>query len=198
MIDNILLSSSTTIARYRQLEARKDRGEIADFLKERFTERYIRPLCGAPDMKHGFCTMAISCLMIEALESFWQGWPDTTRKSKEAFSSFFQRCSEQGLELGIFSDIADDFYKGVRCGILHQAETTNGWRIRRKGALCDKHTKTINATKFHNNLEKALLTYCETLKRSDWNLEIWCNLRNKMRAIIKNWVKSYISCKKLI
>ena len=30
-----------------------------------------------------------------------------------------------------------DFYKGVRCGILHQAETTMGWRIRRDGDLVE-------------------------------------------------------------
>ncbi len=70
--------------------------------------------------------MAISCLMIGALESFWQGWADARQRSREAFRSFFQRCAGQGLELDIFTKLADDFYEGVRCGILHQAETTSG------------------------------------------------------------------------
>ena len=186
MIDDVLLSSSVTIAEYRRFEAEKNRERIADFIMERFTERYIRPLRGNPTRKHGFCTMAISCLMIEALESFWQGWPDTEGKSRKAFRSFFQRCSEQKLELGTFSNLADDFYTGVRCGILHQAETTNGWRIRREGPLFDQSTKTINATRFHSELEKALQFYCDTLKRSDWDSDIWQNLRTKMRAVIKN------------
>lgn len=188
MIEDVLLSSSVTIAKYRQLEAKKDRAAIADFLKKRFTERYIRPLRGDPDMKHGFCTIAISCLMIEALESFWQGWPDTKNKSREAFRSFFQRCLEQGLELGNFAgdELSDDFYYGVRCGILHQAETTRGWRILRKGPLYNPDTKMTNATKFHDELEKALRLYCDTLKQSDWDSVVWQKLKTKMKAVIEH------------
>jgi len=188
MIEDVLLSSSVTIAKYRRLEAEKNRSAIADFIMERFTERYITPLRGDPTIKHGFCTMAISCVMIEALESFWQGWPDTRGRSREAFHSFFQRCSRQGLKLGKFAEdpLANDFYQGVRCGILHQAETTNGWRIRREGPLYNPDIKTINATKFHDELEKALQVYCDTLKRSDWDSEVWQNLRRKMEAVIEN------------
>ena len=130
--------------------------------------------------------MAICCLMIEALESFWRGWSDTRGRSGEAFRSFFRRCLEQNLELGVFSQQADDFYEGVRCGILHQAETTRGWRIRRKGPLFDQSTKTINATKFHDQLENALKRYCDELKQSEWDSEIWCNLREKMKRVIEN------------
>jgi len=186
MIEDVRLSSSVTIAEYHQREAKRDREGIADFILERFTERYIRPLRVDPARKHGFCTMAICCLMIEALESFWQGWPDTERRSREAFRSFFQRCSKQGLALGVFAQFADDFYTGVRCGILHQAETTNGWRIRRKGSLYDSNTKTINTTKFHNELEKVLKAYCDGLKRSEWDSQVWQNLRTKMRSVIEN------------
>lgn len=154
MIEDTKLSRSVTVARYRELKERRDRKEIAKFIRDRFSERYIEPLRGS--RKHGFCTMAICCLMIEALESFWQGWSDAKGKSEEAFRHFFERCSEQNLELQVFSPIAKDFYKGVRCGILHQAETTNGWRIRRAGPLFDPETKTINATRFHDQLGLAL------------------------------------------
>ena len=185
-MEDILLSSSVTVAKYSQLESEKNKEKIADFILQRFIERYIGSLHGDPTKKHGFCTMAICCLMIEALESFWKGWSDTKGKSKKTFRSFFQRCSEQKLELGIFSERADDLYEGVRCGILHQAETTNGWRIRRKGLLFDPDSKTINATQFHNELEKALRFYCDTLKQSDWNAKVWQNLITKMEAVIEN------------
>ncbi|MGQ9480005.1 hypothetical protein, partial [Chloroflexus sp.] len=171
MIEDTKLSSSVTIAQYRELEARKDRKEIAKFVQDRFSERYIKPLHGSSkDSKHGFCTMAICCLMIEALESFWHGWSDTKGKSRKAFHHFFVRCSKQNLALEVFSPIAEDFYKGVRCGILHQAETTNGWRIRRKGLLFDPATKTINATRFHVQLGQALQIYCDTLEKSALSL----------------------------
>ena len=184
-MEDVRLSNKITIKDYQQFESDKNREEIAKFIQERFTERYINPLRGDKTKKHGFCTMAICCLMIEALESFWKGWPDTQKKSKKAFQLFFKRCLELKSELGKFSDQAD-FYEGVRCGILHQAETTNGWRISRKGDLFDSNTKTINATKFHNELEKVLILYCKELKHEGWDIDIWQNLRKKMDAVINN------------
>ncbi len=174
------LSSSITISSYEQLESLKDRDKIADFIKERFTERYITPLKG--ENKHGFCTMAISCLMIESLESFRQGWENTKNKSEKAFISFFNRRSG----LVEFEPYVKDFYVSVRCGILHQGETTGGWHIRRDGLLFDSSTKTVNATKFHNELAKYLDLYCDELKKSNWNDAIWKNLITKMKAICKN------------
>ena len=56
---------------------------------ERFTERYLRPVAGNSECKHGFTMMAVSCLMIESLESFRRGCPNTIRRSEAAFESFF-------------------------------------------------------------------------------------------------------------
>lgn len=187
MVGNAWLSSQVTVAKYHRLERNQDRDGIARFIYERFSERYVEPLrCAPREKRHGFCTMAISCLMIEALESFWNGWPHTKTCSKKAFGSFFRRCAEEDSDLGVFANHADDFFSSVRCSILHQAETTNGWRIHRKGDLFDPATRTINATKFHKKMGEALQRYCRTLKGSDWNSEVWVNLRRKMRALIEN------------
>lgn len=179
------LSSSVSITKYRELEKEKDKTKIVDFIRERFTERYITPLRGDPKLKHGFCTMAICCLMIEALESFRQGWEDTNRQSEKAFCKFFDKNSN----LQIFHGFAGDFYKNVRCGILHQAETTNGWRIHRHkdDPIFDPSTKTINATKFHDEIERCLEKYCNDLTDSEWyKSDVWKNLRKKMNSIIKH------------
>ena len=190
-IGKVELSKCVTVAKYLELEKGEKRKEIAKFIQERFTERYITPLRGCKT--HGFSIMAVSCLMIETLESFWQGWPDTKDKSKEAFERFFQRCVDpgsplRGSHLGEFNEVATDFYIDVRCGILHQAETKGGWRIRRDGDLYNKTEKTINATKFLNELECTLIKYCEVLKTSDWDDQVWCNLRKKMCEVIKNCI----------
>jgi len=82
--------------------------------------------------------MAVSCLMIEALECFLQGWSSSENRSKAAFCLFFDAHDQ-------FKDLrgyGQHFYKNVRCGILHQAETTGGWRIRRdKSCLFDAATE---------------------------------------------------------
>ena len=206
-IGDVRLSSSVKVADYLKLEKctdrRKDqerREKIACFILERFTERYITPLRGCNKHgcecnTHGFSIMAVSCLMIEALESFWQGWPDTggkgkKGKSEKAFKSFFQRCARSNSRLGEFNEVAEDFYVGVRCGILHQAETTNGWRIHRDEErwLYNQEEKIINATQFHKELERALGIYCEKLKTSDWDDDVWCDLRKKMCEVIKNCI----------
>lgn len=179
---DMLLSNNVTISDYIQMEGKKDRAKIIEFIKARFTERYIAPLRCDPDLKHGFCTMAICCLMIEALESFWRGWDNSRNQSELAFCSFFDRHHN----LSAFDGYATDFYKNVRCGILHQAETMNGWRIRRDGSLFDAQTKTINATLFHNEMEICLNNYCSTLEQANWDSTDWLNCRKKMKAIISH------------
>lgn len=89
------LSSTITVEAYRKLEQNKKQKEIAKFIKQRFTERYIAPMQGAN--KHGFSMMAVSCLTIEALESFWQGKKDTRR-------GVFWKCNfiKVGFRLKLF------------------------------------------------------------------------------------------------
>lgn len=65
------------------------KADIAEFLVRRFTERYFTPINAVTDRKkkHGFCTMAVSCLMIETLQCFWtgakgtQGWDKRKKKN---------------------------------------------------------------------------------------------------------------------
>ena len=185
-MNNTKLSSTTSVSDYQKYEEDKNKKAIADFLLERFTERYITPLRGNSKRKHGFTTMAISCLMIETLESFWLGEEDTKGQSKQMFISFFKHTQKQGGVLGRFSGCSTDFYYNVRCGILHQAETTEGWKIIRKGNLLNIKEKTINATAFHDEVEESLKLYCKELKAAGWDSEIWENVRKKMARVIEN------------
>ena len=130
--------------------------------------------------------MAISCLMIEAFESFRQGWVSSDGQSKAAFCFFFDGA-------GVFAELrghAQQFYKNVRCGILHQAETTGGWTITRRGRLFDPDTLTINAALFLKNLQRVVDEFCDGLRTSDWNSAQWKNVRKKMDAICANCRKS--------
>src|SRR5262249_50058355 len=60
-----------------------------DFIRRRLYERYVDPvfaLNGTEQLrgkKHGFYVMAVSCLLIETLVSFWRGW-ETTEPYKDA------------------------------------------------------------------------------------------------------------------
>jgi hypothetical protein len=183
-VDDVLLSSSTTVRRYKELEAAKAEGrkEIAKFFRERFRERYLDPALAACP-KSGFSLMALNCLMIEALVSFRRGWPNTRNLSKTAFCFFFDREDE----FSAFRGYAHDFYVHVRCGILHQAETTGGWLIHlREEQLFDADHKIIDALDFTNRMGTCLENFKHELEAASWEDEIWDNFWKKMKVVIKN------------
>lgn len=174
------LSKSCTVTRYLSLQDAQDRSAIADFVVERFTERYLDPIEADPAKKNGFTIMAVSCLMVESLESFRRGWKDTRNKSEQAFASFFSHWDQ----FAEFRTVSADFYRHVRCGILHQAETTGGWRIIRTGPI--RNNTTINATKFSGSLRHVLGGYASSLRTESWESETWKAFRKKMDAVCDN------------
>jgi len=176
-----LLSSSVSVSQYRAMEKNQSHNEIADFIHKRFHERYIRPFDKNAN-KNGFIMMASACLMIEALESFWQGWPKSPN-SALAFCQFFDRQDAFSALRGR----SQKFYINVRCGILHQGETTGGWHIRRDlRSLFEPATTTIDATRFLKEMAGTLADYRALLTASEWNSEVWRNLRKKMKAVCAN------------
>lgn len=163
----------------------EDREPIADFIERRFLERYLDPIESlSANRKNGFTIMALCCLTIEALQSFREGLPTSDGNSK----AIFQRFLGQEVEFIAFRGCWLEFYKNVRCGILHQAETTNGWRVRRSGPLFDPETLQINATKFQIALKKTLANYVNDLKRQNFDSDEWIKCRRKLDSIIVNCV----------
>jgi hypothetical protein len=189
-VDDVELASGFSIANYQTALANIESGRqiIADAIHRRFTERYLGPITDPPsDQRHGFAMMAVACLMIEALQSFRCGWLDTSKhgEGKHAFCSFFDEHSEFAPLRGH----AGDFYKNVRCGILHQAETTNGWRIRRNKVELLTHTPTgliIDAKRFTDALGRALDRYRDDLKAAPWDDDLWDHLKRKMNRVCDN------------
>ena len=176
----VMMSSTVSVARYRELELARKRKAIADFVEQRFRERYISPV--SCEGAHGFSILANCCLMIEALESFYQGWEDTERRSEQAFERFFKR--EPRFQ--VFQPRCSDFYYNVRCGILHQAETRGGWRIEKSGPLFDEENLTINAVEFVRQLGMYLAAYAEMLCNHGWDTDEWVKFRRKMDHVIEH------------
>jgi len=161
-----------------------DRNAIAEAIRRRFTERYVAP--AQAKSRHGFTMMAVSCLMIEALESFRQGWENSSNRSKSAFCFFFDTSKPFVAFLGH----AQLFYTHIRCGILHQAETTGGWRIRRdRSPLFDTAELTINADRFLDALVEVLSGFCDGLKTADWDGPEWVRVRKKLNAIVRECLR---------
>jgi hypothetical protein len=176
------LAPRFTVCDYEECRDRNppDRDSIANAIRARFMDRYVDPARAGGS---GFTIMAVSCLMIEALESFRQGLPSSKGSCKEAFCSFFGSFDQ-------FKDLrghAHVFYKNVRCGILHRAETRGGCRIRRdKSPLFDSAALTINANLFLDALAQALEVYSNGLKMAEREAAEWKNIRRKMDALVQD------------
>lgn len=177
-VNNTKLSFSMTVARYRALEASSNKHELGQFIVERFNERYFRPIEDSSS-KHGFASLAVACIVIETLESFYQGLPDTKKASKKMFSDFFARDTK----LNVFASENNWFYEDIRCGILHQCETRGGWRVLRSGSILDTKNKAINATAVLRALQDVVQQYSIQLLVDE---TLWANFRKKMNAVCAN------------
>jgi hypothetical protein len=177
-----------TVSDYNKLIDSKDKNGIADFIFNRLFSRYIRPYSFdnseyKEKFKNGFSIMANLCLLIETLQSFKNGWGDSDRKSEKAFKQFF----DNNIHFAELSQKGSIIYKNIRCGILHQGETTGGWKITRKGTFFyDSDTNTLDAVLFAERMKMSLNDYRDSLINSEWDSEIWDNFRTKMRKVIQN------------
>jgi len=186
--DEFDILNIVTIQNYNDLIDTQDKDKIADFFYHRMHSRYIKPFqydneTFKKNYKNGFSIMASCCLLIEAVQSFKNGWETSDKKSEKAFKEFLQ--SEKNFK--DFNKKEKDFYKNIRCGILHQGETTGGWKISRIGDYLFEDTSlTINSVRFLRELEFSLQQYTENLKTEKWDSDIWDNFRIKMRKVISN------------
>ena len=158
----------------------RSKAEIIKLIGHRFENRYLKHI---KSVDSGFLIMAVSCFVIETLQSFREGEPDTNRIGKRMFKNFFKNNQDNFSD---FLEIADEFYKDIRCGILHQSETTNAWRVVRTGKLLDKAEFSINAELFLNSLDKSVNKYLDELAHSDFNSVLWKNAFIKLTDICEN------------
>lgn len=81
---------------------------------------------------------------------------------------------------------AKEFYSSIRNGILHQAETKNGWIIMREGILFDEPSRTIYSTIFRRRTKKCLKAYCDELEMASDTSDVWKVFKTKMAYVIQN------------
>lgn len=163
--------------------AQSGKDNIAEFFRQRLRERYIDPV-QRPSLyeENGFSIMALSCLLIEIFETYRQGWISSGGKSEAAFCYFFDRNSR----FHDFRGYGSQFYKHVRCGILHQGETTGGWTIHLIGPMLDNENLRINADTFQKTLSQVVDDYQHELKKEPLTANVWRRVKVKLNATIKN------------
>ncbi len=213
---DVRLARNWSKPRVEDCLGKRVRIELVRFLRERYTERFfdpIRCLSSAPgnEQGYGFAIMALCCLLIETLECYRKGLPSTSRnemdelsqllanqtaptecklvdpfqdQSRKAFKDFFSRSEIQQFFPGIDGS---DFYSNIRCGLLHQAQTKDGWRITRSGKFWEgPPARTINRDEFAQRLSDYFEFFLKELENQhDWNKEPWLSTRKKIYWLVQ-------------
>lgn len=161
-------------------------GNAFHFFEERIRTRYLEPIQAILDMEkyegEGFAVVNLQCSLIETIESFINGWVHNSAKNKwydkkiendyaqmdgkrlkknsSIFISFFSKRSpfkEQRI-------CGEEFFKYVRCALLHQTQTKNNWFIRKNSSKissyeCKNGEKIIYRDQFQRDLEVIIKNY---------------------------------------
>lgn len=135
------------IERKAELEAELENNELwkkayNDFCFNRINERYLKPIkaISAIDPKNpkgeGFSIISIICCLIEFLEALYQGKNYKQRnvpsnyKYNDVIEMFISFLTNRGRFKDYFDEkLAKEFYKKVRCGLLHELQTKDNWTI---------------------------------------------------------------------
>ena len=160
-------------------DARRWEKAFKDYFHARLSSRYLKPIKTLQKNDtmsgEGFSIVAIQCSLIEYLESTLQGksyvysrngvpplGPHEYSNSGGIFESFLIHRTPFDVEFN--HPCAHDFYVSVRCGVLHEARTKNGWTILAKnktGNIIDAGRKIV----YRDNFQSALLKFVKWYKR---------------------------------
>jgi hypothetical protein len=113
--------------------------EAVKIFDDRYLNRFINPILTLANnnklsiwIYSGFAIMTLNCLLIETLNQFYYGVNDTNELIKDKSikhinsieDAFFEFLTKSNYFNTCFkTEESKIFYKQVRCGLLHQAET---------------------------------------------------------------------------
>lgn len=151
-----------------------------DYFHARLSHRYLKPIemlqKSGSKSGEGFSIVAIQCSLIEFFESTIKGISYRYRhkgdpplgqyeysQSGQIFESFLVQRTP--LDREFTPQLAHDFYVSVRCGVLHEARTKNGWTILAKsktGQVIDANRHVL----YRDNFQASLLGFVEWYEKA--------------------------------
>lgn len=149
-----------------------------EYFHQRLASRYLEPIRVLQDngsfLGEGFSIVAIQCSLIEFLESTVQGlsyryrrrngFPLTPHEYSDSGDLFIQfLTNRQPFAKDFNCKTAREFYESVRCGLLHEARTKNGWTIWAKSPT-GTVANTLEKVVYRNDFQAALLEFIEWYK----------------------------------
>lgn len=155
------------------------RAQIANMIKARFGSRFLEPVMMSDRVKGGFAAIALSCLAIQALDSFRNG------NAESNTAAALQRFIRDNPEFLAMRGYEHAFYSNVRNALHHQAETRKGWRIHISGPVFEPTSKVVGAQSFVDGFRSTLSRYCLEIEHSNDDSPVWKRLVVKMGHVLK-------------
>ena len=140
----------------------------ADIFEDRMQGRFFE-IVGKIEAQPfaGFAVLAIDCLLIETLQQFREGVPNSRRKSQQHFVDFLTQTRFGQV---FDNDLALRFYRQIRSGILHQGEVNENSLVRKGDRFPliaradDGEGVIVNRVKFHAMLVRVFEDYLADLR----------------------------------
>jgi hypothetical protein len=184
---------------------------LVSMIQRRYEERFLEPIRTLRSARghsrgYGFAILALCSLLIESLQSYRYGLPTTHDREYGALGSFTPPpeyeipSAERKSGTQVFVDFfafaphqalfpsvdGGTYYTVIRNGLLHQAQTKGGWKIRiGQTQLWNTQDKVVDRNKFADALTCAFNQYVEELNRDAWDSDIWCKARRKIWWLVK-------------
>ena len=140
-----------------------------EYFWTRIDLRYLHPIRILQEygtfQGEGFSILALQCTLIEFLESTVQGvnyrylrpgeqlGPYEYNSSSDVFASFLY--NREPFARDFDEPLAKEFYRDIRCGLLHEARTKGGWKVWAQAPdrrVVDRARRIV----YRNNFQRAL------------------------------------------
>jgi len=145
--------------------------KAVNVFEDRISGRFLNVIRLIEDYKwSGFAVLALDCMLIETLQQFREGVPETPPQKSKCY--FIRFLTETSFGNYFNDDLAKKFYFQIRCGILHQTETKCSSLIRISNDIPlvsltkDKVGLVINRKKFHAQLVSEFNNYVGQLREN--------------------------------
>lgn len=214
-VREVSLAFNWTKTRVQSCLDNAQREELVRFMSERYNERFFGPIhslrqASGNHRGFGFAVMSLCSLLVETIQCYREGFPSSDEGelkelskmpenaaapatfrlsapfkagSRVIFKSFFSCPEHQRFLPGVDGEI---FFKKIRCGLLHQAQTKDGWRVTRTGSFWDSGNSSINRDEFSMRLEQCFNGYLEDLSaESNWLSPIWTAAAKKIWWLLR-------------
>jgi hypothetical protein len=151
-----------------------------DYFQTRLDLRYLNPIRILREHEtfegEGFSILALQCTLIEFLESTVQGVNYRYLRrgerccsyeysdSSKLFADFL--CKRHPFARDFDASVAREFYREIRCGLLHEARTKGGWRVRAEapdGTVIDRTRRIVYRNTFQDALDQFIRWYHDAL-----------------------------------